>query len=87
MAKPKNNFYNKEAKSAFDHIYKELEEETKYIDEDLIVSYCNLRSQEIELNELVKEEGYRVTNVNSRGEKRTKSIRRIERTYHVWQKK
>ena len=67
MAKPKNNFYNKEAKSAFDHIFKELEEEMKYIDEDLIVSYCNLRSQEIELNDLVKEEGYRVTNVNSRG--------------------
>ena len=37
------------------------------MDEDLLVTYCNLRSQEIQLQKLVKKEGYRVVNVNSRG--------------------
>ncbi|WP_028392732.1 P27 family phage terminase small subunit [Bacillus cihuensis] len=67
MTKPKFTFHNTAAKKTFEHIFEEFGDESKYLDEDLLVTYCNLRSQEIELQALVKKEGYRVTNVNSRG--------------------
>jgi phage terminase small subunit len=67
VAKPKSTFHDTAAKNTFEYILEELGEEAKYIEEDLLVTYCNLRSQEIQQLKLVKKEGYRVTNVNSRG--------------------
>lgn len=67
MNKPKFVFHDSVAKQTFNHIIQEMNNENKYLDEDLLVTYCNLRSQEIELQKLVNLEGYRVTNVNSRG--------------------
>lgn len=66
MTKPKFNFYNVAAKKTFEYILAELKEESKFLDESLLLTYCNLISQEYELQEIVKKEGYRVTNVNSR---------------------
>lgn len=80
MGKPKNAFVDNEAKKTFNYILDDLEEEAKYLDEDLLVTYCNLRSQERELQELVKEEGYSVVNVNSRGGK-THQINPAYRAY------
>lgn len=69
MAKISTNFFNDEARKCFRIIKKELEGEIKAVDQELLVTFCNLRSQKIELEKEVQTNGYVAVNVNSRGGK------------------
>ena len=61
-----NIFYNNQAQEYYESLDGEISK-LKSIDNDLLVSYCNLLTQEYKLQAIVLEEGFSVTNVNSRG--------------------
>lgn len=69
MSKLKTHFFDNEARRCFKIITQELENEAIGIDQELLVTFCNLRSQKIELEKEVKENGYTAINVNSKGGK------------------
>jgi phage terminase small subunit len=69
MSKLKTHLFDNEAKRCFKIIKGELENEAISIDQEMLVTFCNLRSQKIELEKEVKENGYTATNENSRGGK------------------
>lgn len=72
-------FYNDQAERYYHNLKQEFSGKTT-LDDDLLVTYVNLRSQEIELKNLVREEGYRTVNVNSRG----KETFQINPTYRAY---
>lgn len=74
-----NYFYDSAAKAYFSEINTNLNEKD-LLDEDLLITYANLRSQELQLQKLVYKEGFRVTNVNSRG-KETYQVNPSYRAY------
>lgn len=59
-------FLNIKAKRLYERIKSDLSN-YELVDDNLLVTFCNLSIQEDELAREVKKEGYRVTNVNSRG--------------------
>lgn len=66
--KIKTHFYNDEARKYYNSVIKSFEDyEFEHIDRDDIVMLCNLRSQRIELEKAIKEEGFTAVNENSRG--------------------
>ena len=72
-------FYDENAKKYYHKLKEELDDKNT-LDDDLLVTYANLRSQEQDLQIIVKEEGYRTTNVNSRG----KETFQINPTYRAY---
>lgn len=72
-------FYDDRAEKYYEELKIELNDKN-ILDNDLLATYANLRSQEIDLQELIKEEGYKTTNVNSRG-KETVQINPTYRAY------
>jgi phage terminase small subunit len=69
MSKLKTHFFDNEARRCFKIITDEMENEATSIDKELLVTFCNLRSQKIQLEKEVQENGYTAVNVNSRGGK------------------
>lgn len=72
-------FYDKEAERYYKKLKEDLNDKNT-LDDDLLVTYANLRSQEYELQIIIKDEGYRTTNVNSRG----KETFQINPTYRAY---
>ena len=61
-----NYFYNDDSKELYKS-FREMFNDNPSMDDTLLVTYCNLQIQENELQVRVSNEGYSVTNVNSRG--------------------
>ena len=72
-------FYDNAAEKYYNMLKEKLGDKN-VLDDDLLMTYANLRSQEIELQQIVKEEGYRTVNVNSRG----KETFQINPTYRAY---
>lgn len=64
------HFYDEEAEGYYKSVIESFEEyELKHIDHDDILMLCNLRSQRIELEKDIKNDGFTAVNENSRGGK------------------